>query len=472
MKIAVIGAGPAGLTAAYILSKNNYEVDVFEANSQVGGLSATISLWNQKVDLGPHRFFSTDPRVNELWFELVKNDYRSVKRLTRIYYKNNFFDYPLTFKSVLRNVGIRTALLCILSYLKQKVLPSKEDGSFESWVCRRFGRRLFSIFFKSYSEKLWGIPCSDIDSDFAAQRIRKLSLFEALKNIFFKGTKNKHKTLIDQFLYPKGGSGMLYERMADALKSAGNNIYLNTPVKRLINGRDRIEGIELNNGTILHYDHVISTMPFTNLISGLANIPREIAALSAKLKFRNTILVYLLVEAIDIFPDNWIYIHSSNLKMGRVTNFRNWVPELYGNEKNTILAVEFWCNPLDGFSKWPDEQLINLAKTEIVEAKLADERIVKDGHVIRINKSYPVYEKGYKSYLNPLNQYLSQFNNLSVIGRYGSFKYNNQDHSILMGLMSAENIMNHTKHNLSLINSDFDTYQEDGYIQQPSTSKL
>lgn len=296
MKIAIIGAGPAGITAAYQLAKEGYEVEIYEASDAIGGMSKTIDLWNQKVDLGPHRFFSSDPRVNQVWLELIGNDYEMVNRLTRIFYQNNFFHYPLKPWNAFSNLGFFEALNCGLSFARQMVFPTKpstKGETFESWVVNKFGRRLFEIFFKTYSEKLWGIKCDELDSDFAAQRIKNLSLLEALKNAFFKSKANKHKTLVDEFAYPHQGSGIVYERMAELVKNFGGKIHFKTPVKRVVTKGNTVVGLETNSGEFRQYDKVISTMPLTRLVSQLAEAPQKIVDSVKSLKFRNTILVYL-----------------------------------------------------------------------------------------------------------------------------------------------------------------------------------
>jgi protoporphyrinogen oxidase len=461
MKVGIIGAGPAGITAAYLLSKKNIEVDLYEAAPQSGGLSRTLSLWEQKVDLGPHRFFSGDKRVNDLWLEVAGKDYGKVKRTTRIYYDGKFYYYPLRAFNVLKNLGPLEALNCLLSYVKEKIAPtSTKDGSFETWVKSRFGKRLFEIFFKSYSEKLWGIKCTELDADFAGQRIKKLSLSEVIKNIF-SSDKKKHKSLIDEFFYPNEGTGMIYERMESYILKSGNHVFLNTPVKRVITEGKSAKAIELMNGEIKEYDQIISTMPLSVMVAHLPEVPPRIRQFAEKLKFRNTILVYLHIDSSSLFTDNWVYIHSSNLKLGRVTNFRNWVPQLYGDKKSTILALEYWCFPEDPFWTKDDESLTNMAKEEILKTGLIGSARVLDSFVFRIPKCYPLYKRGYMNVLKPVQEYLKSFKNLSAIGRYGAFKYNNQDHSILMAILAVENIADGKQHDLWEINTDYDSYQEE-----------
>jgi protoporphyrinogen oxidase len=463
-KIAIIGAGPAGITSAFELSKAGFDVTVYEASESVGGLSKTIELWDQKVDLGPHRFFSNDTKVNQLWLEVVGKDYQMVDRLTRIYYKKKFYYYPLKPFDALFKLGIWQAFLCVLSYFKEKIKPTKQDGSFESWVTSRFGSRLYLIFFKTYSEKLWGIPCSELDADFAAQRIKKLSLFEAIKNALFAGKKNKHKTLVDQFAYPIGGTGMVYERMKTLIEKNGGKVWCNTPVKKVLAENGNTPKIELNSGEIVEFDHIISSMPITHLVRNLPNVPAEILEATNQLKFRNTLLVYLKVEGQHVFPDNWLYVHANDLLMGRITNFCNWVPEINNGQKSTIVVLEYWAYDSDEIWNDSNENLIELAKKELRATGLIKDLPISEGHIVKIPKCYPVYGKGYQGPLKKVEAYLTGIENLSVIGRYGAFKYNNQDHSILMGLLSADNLINGKDHNLWEINTDYEIYQESSTI--------
>lgn len=470
-KIAVIGAGPAGLTAAYELAKKGYTVDVYEAGSEVGGLSKTIDLWNQKVDLGPHRFFSNDTKVNELWLEVVGKDYRMVDRLTRIYYKKKFYYYPLKPFDALKKLGLGTAFVCVMSYMKERVFPVKKNGSFETWVIGRFGYKLFSIFFKTYSEKLWGISCQELDEDFAAQRIKKLSLFKAVWNALFSGGKTKHKTLVDQFAYPLQGTGMVYERMEKFVNEHGGKVHLNTAINKVncINGT--VNSIQLADGTVKEFDHVISSMPITHLVNNMDEVPEKVIEANSSLKFRNTILVYLKIEGQDVFPDNWLYVHANDLQMGRITNFCNWVPEINQGEKSTIVVAEYWAYEQDKLWQSSPEELIELGKKELRKTGLIKDLEISDGHVVKIPKCYPVYARGYKEPLKKVEQFLTHIKGLSVIGRYGAFKYNNQDHSILMGLLAAENIAENKNNNLWEINTDYEDYQEKSTITESGLNK-
>ncbi len=489
MRIGVIGGGPAGITAAYELAKKGKIVDVFESDLNVGGMAKSISLWGRRVDLGPHRFFSSDKRINSLWLEVMGKDYEIINRLTRILYGGKFYTYPLKPINALQNLGMFEALRCVLSYSFVKFYPLCQDDSFETWVVNRFGRRLFEVFFKTYSEKLWGISCKDLDSDFAAQRIKKLSLFEAVKSAFFGNAGNKHKTLVDQFAYPIGGTGVVYERMADYVCKHKGSVNYKTPVGGLIMTGDSVTGLYTHDGQRRDYDHVISCMPLTHLVTALGNVPADVSLATKQLKFRNTILVYLHVEGADLFPDQWIYVHSPNLKTGRITNFSNWMSESR-KEPTTIIVMEYWCNDDEPLWQADNAELIALAKREIKsigikairylgdkEKDLINQNLIKpefrenlvsrsknfnllDGYVYRVPRCYPVYSRGYKNILKPVQDYLRKIKGLTVIGRYGAFKYNNQDHSILMGLLAAENIADGSAHDLWKINTDYDVYQE------------
>jgi protoporphyrinogen oxidase len=468
--IAIIGAGPAGVTAAYELAKAGLAVSVFEVGPTVGGLARTINLWDQRVDIGPHRFFSTDNRVNSLWLEVVGNDYRMVDRLTRIFYNGRFFHYPLKPLDALAKLGPLTSLACLASYLKVKIARKSSGRTFESWVESRFGRRLFEIFFKSYSEKLWGIPCDELDSDFASQRIKKLSLGEVLLSML-KISRQRHKTLVDQFAYPLEGTGIVYDRMAARIRELGGSIHLSSPVEKLLMDGKKVVGLVTADGIAHYHSQVISTMPLTQLVERLPDNPPHVDNACRSLRFRNTIIVYLRVEECDLFPDNWVYIHAPDLRCGRITNFRNWVPELYGNQTHSILAMEYWCNADDAEWTGPDSAMADLARAEIQQSRLANQITVLDTKVIRIPKCYPIYRSGYQEHVATIAKHLQQFEGIQVIGRYGSFKYNNQDHSILMGLLAAENIAKGANHDLWAINTDYDNYQEHSLITATGLSK-
>lgn len=459
MKVGVIGAGPAGLVVGHELARRGVQVEIFEASAQVGGMSRTLCLWDHKVDLGPHRFFSQDERVLRFWREMVGEDGHLIERLTRIYFGGRFYDYPLRPLNALKNMGGGNAALCLMSYCREKLRHSPTPESFEQWVVAAFGRRLFEMFFKSYSEKLWGIGCDELDADFAAQRIKKFSLGKAVLSML-NLMPGVHPTLVDRFHYPSTGTGMVYDTIADRLRAMGGQLHLSTPISGIAADG---HSLRLANGGVRAFDHVVSTMPLTLLCQSLPDLPEKVRAACASLTYRHTLLVYLLVDGDDLFPDQWLYIHSPELRLGRVTNFQNWSPGIRGREGQSVLVLEYWCSDGDQVFAMTDEELSRMAEEEIRSTGLLGKAGILDAKVIRIEKCYPVYRKGYRDALAVAVDHLKQAApQVSAIGRYGAFKYNNQDHSILMGLLAAENIADGTHHDLWHINTDYEVYQEDG----------
>ena len=462
--VVIIGAGPAGMTAASEISKAGIPVLVCEASPHIGGLARTFDLWGRKVDLGPHRFFSSDRKVNQAWLEAVGSEYSMVDRLTRILYDGKLFHYPLRPLDAFSKLGIAETASCLLSYARGGPSKPEEDETFEDWVVRAFGRRLFEIFFKTYSEKLWGIPCSDLDADFARQRIKKFTLREAVTSAFLSDRRTKHQTLVDRFAYPSHGTGYVYEQMANRVRERGGAVLLGSPVRRVVLDGRQVTGVELADSTFVPSSRVISTMPLTLLLRGLEETPPSVLEAAGSLKFRNTILVYLLLDSDDVFPDNWIYVHSEGLKTGRITNYRNWSPQLYEGTRGTILSMEYWANDEDALWNAPDSELIATASNEIARSGLAGGIPMLEGHVERIRRCYPVYRNGYREAVENIREYLQTIDGLQAIGRYGSFKYNNQDHSILMGLLAAEQVVEGAAHDLWSVNTDYSVYQEKALI--------
>jgi len=457
--VGIIGAGPAGLAAAYALAKFGVSVEVFEAASAVGGMAKTIDLWGQRVDLGPHRFFSADARVNRLWLEVVGRDYRMVSRVSRIYYDGKFFEYPLQAADSLAKLGPGEALLCLLSYLRQQFSRNSPAEDFETWVQHRFGKRLYEIFFRGYSEKVWGMSCRRLDAEFARQRIRGFSLYEALRKALPGGRDSPHPTLMERFAYPLGGAGSPYVAMAAAVRARGGAVHLQSPVKRVVPLDDGSLELELASGRSRVLRNVVSSMPLTHLVRSLAGAPSEVREAAGALRFRNTILVYLRVASPDLFRDQWLYINDPQLAVGRIANYRNWVPELHGESPDTILSLEIWCDPGDARWRESDEQLVELATRDLLKIGLDGGAEVVGGHVVRVPNCYPVYELGYKGNVAVLKDHLATIPGLHAIGRYGAFKYNNQDHCILMGMLAAENIALARRHDLWDINTDAEYHE-------------
>lgn len=446
-KVVVIGAGPAGLAAAYKLRASGVDVELYEAQGQVGGLCRSFEIWGHIVDLGPHRFFSSSADVNQFWFQAVGEEFSWVPRQTRIFYQKKYFQYPLQAWDTFTQLGFVESIRSLASYLWAKIIFRQNDDTFENWVVARFGRRLYGIFFKTYSEKLWGLPCNEIDPDFAFRKIRGLSLLQVFKR-FLK----KKSTFVDQFAYPKNGTGSVYQTIAERFVKMGGVLKLNSPVQSL---------------QALAGDVVVSTMPLPLLLRMLPDVPKAVMAAAQDLSFRNTVLVYVWVEKKNLFPDNWIYVHSPDVHFGRVTNFDNWSSPKNSEAKGTVLCLEYWCSDDSADWKQTDEQWSALAQKELLASQIAsDYGNILDCKVIKVPRSYPVFKKGFQINVELIRKYLQQAHpEIYSIGRYGAFKYNNQDHSLLMGLRAAEFIVKrHHSHiddtSLEKINTSH-TYEED-----------
>ena len=465
-KVAIIGAGPAGLAAAKVLSRHGVACEIFEASSRVGGMAGSFELWGQRVDVGPHRFFSADPRVNGLWLEATGDRYTMVSRKTRILYGRTFFAYPLEIGDAFSGLGIRESLLCGLSLLRALFFPTAPEASFEDWVSNRFGKRLYTIFFEAYTQKLWGINPAKLDADFARQRIKKFSFVEALLSSLFRSRRKKHRTLVDEFAYPDLGAGQPYENLAAALIEQDVPLRLQAAITKLDFSANAIS-VETSSEKFEGYSNVISTMPLTQLVATLwdqqmGEFPQNLRLACESLRFRNTILVYLEVREEELFEDQWVYVNSSDVQTGRITNFNNWgdgVPV----SGSSILAMEFWCQDEDDIWTSPDAAIIEQASNELRTTGLIGGAAIGRGKVIRVPKCYPIYDSGYENHLETIKTFLEGFPSVTPIGRYGSFKYNNQDHSILMGILVAENIALGAKHDLWEVNTDYE-YQESSRI--------
>ncbi|BAQ64039.1 NAD(P)/FAD-dependent oxidoreductase [Geminocystis sp. NIES-3709] len=462
--IIIIGAGPAGLTCAYELIKNNLKPIVVEQANLVGGISRTEIYQGYHFDIGGHRFYTKVTEIEELWHEVLGDNFIKVSRLSRIYYKGKFFDYPLSFKSTLTNLGIIESALILWSYLKTKLIffeKKKEPETFEDWVIDCFGERLYYTFFKTYTEKVWGIPCNQIQAEWAKQRIKGMSLKEAIINIFFG--KSKAKSLINQFNYPILGPGMMWETFTKAIENREGKVQLNSKIIK-INRKDRkILSIEVEQkGEIntINGEHFISSMPLTKLLSIIEpKPPKNVLEVANKLNYRDFLIVALIIDAEDLFPDNWIYIHDQNFRVGRIQNFKNWSPKMVPDSTKTCLGMEYFCSEGDDLWNLSNSELIQLATQELKELGLLKYNLVEGGTVLRQKKAYPVYDQNYYQYLTIIKDYLGTFENLQTIGRNGMHRYNNQDHSMLTGLLAAKNILGE-KHDLWEVNTERSYYEE------------
>lgn len=445
-QVQIIGAGPAGLTAAFELSRLGINSTIVEAGDQVGGLARTLSYRGYRFDIGGHRFFSKVPLINELWHEILGQDFLSRPRLSRIYYRGHFFDYPLRATNSLAGLGPLETMLVTLSYAKAKFFPSDQEENFEQWVSNRFGYRLYEIFFKTYTEKVWGLPCSEISADWAAQRIKNLSLKEAVTNALF-GSRNGAvvTSLIEAFHYPRHGPGMMWERCEQLVGARGVETIRGVEVEMVRHRGGLVESVlgraASGERTEFAADHFISTMPLRELIHALdPPPPAEVLEAADRLRYRDYLTVALIVKRESVFADNWIYIHSPEVKVGRIQNYKNWSPEMVPDRSRTSLGLEYFLWEEDEMWTWPDDRLVEFGIKECEQIGLIDPREVEDGTVVRMRKAYPIYDHTYRASLATVRRYLETLSNLQTIGRNGLHRYNNQDHSMLTGIYAARNI--------------------------------
>jgi protoporphyrinogen oxidase len=452
--VAVIGAGPAGLTAAYLLAKQNVPVTVLESDpTYVGGISRTAQYKGYHFDIGGHRFFSKSKEVEALWTELLPDDMLDRPRSSRIFYRGQFFAYPLKAGEALKKLGVIEAARCVLSYLKARAFPHRDPKSFEDWVTNQFGSRLFNIFFKTYTEKVWGMSCKEISADWAAQRIKGLSLKTAILNSLLpkKAPKNRDqviKTLIDSFRYPRKGPGMMWEACAAKTAALGGTIRMGRKVVGLewdpvteqwaVHHRDAG-----GNQDTLHARHVISSAPMRHLAQGISpRLSDNALNAAASLRYRDFLTVVLILPDRDAFTDNWIYIHDPGVKVGRVQNFKSWSPEMVPDPAMNCYGLEYFCFEGDGTWSAPDSELIELGKQELEKIGLAKAGDVVDGTVVRMPKAYPVYDDDYATHVATLRDELkAKYPTLHLVGRNGMHKYNNQDHAMMTAMLCVENIL-------------------------------
>lgn len=445
-EVVIMGAGPAGLAAGYELAKNGIEPLLFEADDQVGGISKTVEHHGNYFDLGGHRFFTKLDDVNAVWQEVLGDQFQKTPRLSRIYYNNRFFNYPLTAMNALLGVGLFDTARILMSYCAAKMFPSPTENTFEEWVSNRFGKRLFSIFFKTYTEKVWGIPCSEIQAEWAAQRIKGLSLYSAIMNALFKPKNSNIKTLIDRFDYPEFGPGMMYTAMRNRIEAMQGTVRMREKVTRVNHDGRRVVSVEstaADGAVSVHRGtDFLSSIPITELIAILSPAPPEkVLRAAGHLKYRSLVTVDITIDQQELFPDNWIYIHSPEVKLGRIQNFKNWSPSMVADPSKTTLGLEYFCDEGDDFWNMDDETMFRLAADEVAKIKICDKNKIEDHLVVRVPKAYPVYDMDYPERMRTVRDYLAGFENLQPIGRYGMFKYNNMDHSVLTGLLAARNIM-------------------------------
>jgi len=446
-RVAIIGAGPAGLTAAYLLGKAGIATTVFEKDAvYVGGISRTENYKGYHFDIGGHRFFSKSKEVEDFWTEILGDELLERPRSSRIYYNKKFFSYPLAAFEALQKLGIVESALCMFSYLQAKINPVKKPTNFEDWVSNQFGKRLFNIFFKTYTEKVWGISCKEISADWAAQRIKGLSLSSAIKHAFIKPSSNNKegviKTLIDSFRYPAKGPGMMWEACRDKCIKMGVEVKMNHAVNGLVFENQQWTINFKNQFNQIGFDYVLSSAAIRDLIPTIQpTLPTKAIQAAQALSYRDFLTVVLITKDKDSFNDNWIYIHDPSVKVGRIQNFKSWSPFMVPDASMACYGLEYFCFEGDGMWQSSNETLIELAKKEMQQIGLIDAANVVDGYVVRQPKAYPVYDQLYKQNVDEVRMALQQYEGLYLVGRNGMHKYNNQDHSMMTAMLAAKNII-------------------------------
>ena len=490
-KVVIIGAGPAGLTAAYTFLKNsnNYKVIILEQDNQVGGISKTVIYNNNRMDLGGHRFFTKDDEIMSLWQEILPLDNFSKKdkvlltrrRISRIFYNKKFFDYPvnLSFKTI-KNLGIKDTFISGFSYIKS-LFHKKKENNLENFYINRFGKRLYEIFFRDYTEKLWGISPDKIDSSWGSQRVKGISIKEVLHDYFqriFKiNNKNKETSLIDKFYYPKLGPGMMYEEMLSKIIELGGSIIYNAKVIKLRKKDNMINKVIYQENEIIkmiNADIVISSMPIKDLLDDLNNVPKKVLNVSSKLPYRDFITVGLILDKLlvknntkyqtenNLIPDTWIYVQSKDVKLGRIQVFNNWSPYLVNDNKTVSLGLEYFCNENDSFWNMSNQELREYAYNDLIKMHFIDDSTkILAYHVERICKAYPAYFGSYNRF-DIVKDYLNSISNLYCIGRNGMHRYNNMDHSMKSAIVCVNNILNNNpnRENIWNVNTDTEYHEE------------
>ena len=464
--VVVIGAGPAGLTAAYVLAqKTHARVTVLEGDRMVGGISRTEQYNGYRFDLGGHRFFTKIAPVQRMWKEILGDEFIKVPRLSRIFYNGKYFDYPLRPMNALTGLGVFNAALIVASYIKWHYRPYPVEENFEQWVTNRFGRRLYLAFFKTYTEKVWGIPCTEIRAEWAAQRIQGLSLARAVLNATALNKRSTDiKTLINEFDYPRLGPGQMWETCASLVARQGHQVLLGHRATRLEmkDGAVKAVLVESADGKemIMPADHVISTMPLRTLVQNLhPAAPASALAGAEGLAYRDFLVVALMLKREKLFPDNWIYIHTPGVKVGRIQNFNNWSAAMVPSPGITCIGMEYFCFEGDGLWTSTDDELSKQAASELAHLRLARIEDVADAKVVRVPKAYPIYDSVYREHIDRIRAFIDPIPNLHTIGRNGMHKYNNQDHSMLTAMMTVENMQGAT-HDVWSVNTDFDYHEE------------
>jgi protoporphyrinogen oxidase len=460
-EIVVVGAGPAGLAAAQELTRHGRRPIVLEQRHAVGGLARTETYKGYRFDIGGHRFLTKVPEIDTIWREILGPELMRVRRLSRIYYDGRFFDYPLNVPNLLRTIRPIEGIQMLCSYGRARVRPFPTEETFEHWVTNRFGARLYETFFKAYTEKVWGVPCDQLRADWAAQRIKGLSFGSVVRNALYDN--GRVKSLANEFLYPRLGPGQMWERVAGSVQAAGGAVHLNTAITSVLTSGTRIAAVTARcDGASweIPVDALLTSMPITKLIAMLdPPTPAAILEAGRGLLYRDFLIVNLIVRGAHLFPDNWIYVHSPEVKVGRIQNFKNWSAAMVPDPSRTSLGMEYFCSVGDALWERTDHDLVELAAKEIASLGLARSADVEDSYVIRERRAYPVYDGDYRRHLDVIQAYLAGFENLQTVGRNGMHRYNNQDHAMLTGILAARNVLG-AHHDLWLVNTERSYYEE------------
>jgi protoporphyrinogen oxidase len=474
----VLGGGPAGLTAAYVLGKAGADAVVLEAEDQVGGLAKTVCVDGYRFDLGGHRFFTKSVEVDALWHEVLGDEFLLRPRMSRIYWNKRFLDYPLRGPDVIKKLGPVELTRCMASYARAAARRNKVDESFEDWVSNRFGKRLFELFFKSYTEKLWGVSTTEIRAEWAAQRIKGLSFFSAARAAFFGNKGNKVKSLISEFHYPRFGPGQMWEAMSEAIEEDGGEVRTDAPVERLELAGDRIVEVEAGGISYTLPDAVISSLPLRTVVELTSPSPPDDVLEAARgLRYRDFLTVALVVDGHDLFPDNWIYIHEPGVQVGRIQNYRSWSPWMVPDPDKACVGLEYFCFAGDDLWTMDDDALVELATRELEQLGLATREQVERGFVTRVPKAYPIYDTDYAARVSTIRRWLDGIENLQQVGRNGLHRYNNSDHSMLTAMRAVDNLLAGAHHDIWEVNAESvyhetDVPDEHPYRAAPETPEM
>jgi len=466
--VAILGGGPAGLTAAYQLAKREQPAVLFEADETVGGLARTVVRDGYRFDLGGHRFFTKSSEVEALWREVLGEELLTRPRLSRIRWRGRFIDYPLSVGDLVRKVGPAELARCAASYAAATLRPAPEAQSFEDWVTARFGRRLFELFFRSYTEKVWGVETSELRAEWAAQRIRELSLGRAVRAAVLRDGREVH-SLIEEFLYPRLGPGQMWETMLAETVRRGGDVRLGSPVSALRHDGTLVTEVRAEAGAgAIEPGPVISSLPLGTVVELLdPPPPAAVVAAARGLRYRDFVTVALVVRGADLFPDNWVYVHDPEVRVGRIQNFRSWSPWMVPDDERTCVGLEYFCFEGDGTWSADDSALVDLAASELERIGLAPRHLVERGWVVRVPKAYPIYDVDYGERVSTIRAWLEGLENLQQVGRNGLHRYNNADHSMLTAMRAVDNACAGTRHDIWAVNAESVYHEETRAEEHP-----